>query len=253
MFGFDLFFVFVFGVCCGSFLNVIIYRFPKNISIVKGHSYCPKCKESIKYRDLLPLISYIILRGKCRNCNNKISLRYPLIELVTGFFSLFCVYKFGFTINAFVVFLFLCLLILIFFIDLDTMTIPDEFIMFLCAIAIIFLFVFSNVNLVSRIIGFFSISLPMLIINYIVKDSFGSGDIKLIAVCGFILGWQNILLAFFISLLTACSVSIYLLLSKKKTIKSHIPFGPHLCIGIFIALFYGSQIIKWYLSLFMIY
>lgn len=243
-------FVFVFGVCIGSFLNVVIYRLPNNISIAKGHSYCPICKTNIKYRDLVPLLSFIFLKGKCRNCKTKISLRYPVIELITGFFSLLCAYKFNFTLNALVVFLLLCALIAIFFIDLDTMTIPDELILFLCLIALIYPFISPNTNLLPNIIGFFSISLPMLMINFLVKESFGGGDIKLIAVCGFILGWQRCLLAFFISLVTACIICVYLLCSKKENLKSHIPFGPHLCIGIFIALFYGSEIIKMYLSCF---
>lgn len=244
------FFIFVFGICIGSFLNVIVYRLSNNISIAVKHSFCPKCRKKIKYRDLFPILSFFVLRGKCRNCQQKISFRYPFIELMAGFFSLFCVYKFFFTINAFAAFLFLCSLCTIFFIDLDTMIIPDELIVFLSAVSIIFTFSLPNINFISRCIGFFSVSLFMLVINFFIKDSFGGGDIKLIAVCGYILGWKNNLVAFFISLITASIISIWLLSLKKKNLKNHIPFGPHLCIGIAISFFYGSQIIRWYLSFF---
>ncbi len=243
-------FAFAFGICIGSFLNVVIYRLPNNISIAKGHSYCPKCKKNIKYRDLIPVLSFIFLKGKCRNCKAKISLRYPLVELIIGLCSLLCLYKFSFTLNYILAFSFLCALVAIFFIDLDTMTIPDELILFLCLIAIAYPFVFQNTDLISRLIGFFSISLPMLLINFFVNESFGGGDIKLIAVIGFILGWQCCCLAFFISLITACIVCVYLLATKKEKLKSHIPFGPHICVGTLIALFYGSQLIKIYLSCF---
>lgn len=244
-------FIILFGMCIGSFLNVVIYRLPNGISIADGHSFCPVCRQKIKYRDLVPVFSFLFLGGKCRNCKSKISWRYPFVELFCGLLALFCTFKFGFSLKSFLVFAFLCVLVCVFFIDIDTMTIPDELIIFLLPLCAIFSFYFRDISLYSRLIGLFCISSLLLAINtFIKKDSFGGGDIKLIGVCGYILGWQNTLLAFFISLISATIVSIYLLSRSKKGLKSYIPFGPHLCLGIVISFFCGSELISLYLSMF---
>lgn len=242
-----MFIWFLFGICVGSFLNVIIYRL--DTSIFFGKSICPKCKSKIKWYDLIPILSFFILGSRCRSCKAKISLRYPFVELLCGLLAMICVYKFSFTLNAFVVFLFLCCLVATFFVDIDKMIIPDSLILFLIFLAVIFTFIFDDVDFISRCIGFFSISSFMFALNFFVKESFGFGDIKLIAVCGYILGLQNILLAFFISLITASLFSVFLIITKRKSLKDYIPFGPHICFGVALSFFCGIDIINWYLFL----
>lgn len=242
-------FIFIFGICIGSFLNVVIYRTPKGISIAKGRSYCPKCNNQLKNYDLVPIFSYLVLKGKCRFCSNKISIRYPIVELFTGIIFIICFMCFGFNLEAVIASGVSCILITISLIDFDTMEIPNGLIIALIPFIIISLFVF-DINIISRLIGFFVISLPMYVLTLFIKDSFGGGDIKLIAVCGFLLGFKCTLLAMFIAILLGGTLGIYLMVSKKANKGSHIPFGPYICVGVFISFLYGNNIIDWYLKLF---
>lgn len=244
------FIVFVYGICIGSFLNVIIYRLPNDISIAKGRSYCPKCSEKIKNYDLIPIISYIILKGKCRNCKTSISIRYPIVELVTGIVAVITFIAKGFSLESVIIFAIASILIAIAMIDFDTMTIPDELVVAIIPLAIGIAFLQKDISILSRIIAFFEISIPMIILNYFVQDSFGGGDIKLISICGIILGWKCTLLAMFVAILIGGFYAVYLLLSGKSKKGAHIAFGPYICIGVYISMLYGNEIIKMYLNLF---
>ena len=170
-----------------------------------------------------------------------------LLRFLFGILSLICFYKFGLGINFFLVFIFLCLLVIIFLVDLYFMIILDEIIIFLWVLAIIFwLRNILEINFLSRLFGCLFISLLMLVINFFVKNSFGLGDIKLFSVSGFILGWKNNLLAFFIAIISASIFSCILIFSGKKKFKSYIAFGPFICLGIIIAFFWGCKIIDFY-------
>lgn len=239
--------VFVYGLCIGSFINVVIYRVPKGIPIAKGRSYCPKCNKKIKNYDLIPILSYILLKGKCRNCKETISMRYPLIELFTGIIAIITFIIKGFSLEAVIIFIVAAILIAIAIIDFDTMTIPDELIITIIPLALLIVYLQNGISINSRIIAFFEISIPMLMLNYFVQDSFGGGDIKLISVCGIILGWENTLLAMFIAILIGGFYAIYLLVSRKSKKGSYIAFGPYICIGVYIAMIYGNEIINIYL------
>lgn len=241
-------YIFVVGIVIGSFLNVVIYRVPKEISVAKGRSFCPHCQAPIKGYHNVPLFSYLWLRGKCADCGAPISLRYPLVELFTGLLAILIFALYGFSFQWLVVFLAGAILICITMIDFDTMTIPNGLVLALMAPALLSFFVFPELGLLSRVIGIFVISLPMLALALFIPDAFGGGDIKLMAVAGFMLGWGDTLLAAFIGILLGGAVAVYLLL--KKTTAKHMAFGPYLCIGIMTALLFGDIIIYWYLNLF---
>lgn len=242
--------VFLYGISIGSFLNVLVYRIPLGIPISKGRSYCPKCKVQIKNYDLIPILSYVILRGKCRSCRDKISIRYPLVELLTGIVSIITFYVYDFRIEFIVVFAIASILITISLIDIDSMIIPDRLIISIIPLAIVLSFFQKDISIIERIVGFFVISSPMVLLNNFIKDSFGGGDIKLIAVCGAMLGWEKIILATFIGIIISGTYAIYLLISKKSKMGTHIAFGPYLCFGIYISLLFGNAIIRSYLGFF---
>ena len=243
-------FIFLYAISIGSFLNVVIYRLPIGENIACGRSHCTSCNTDIKARDLIPIVSFLNLQGKCRNCKSKISSQYILIELLTGIIAISIAYKFGFKYYSVLVFLFALILIVIFMIDLQSMVIPDRLNILIGILAIAFAFSSQDISLVERIIGFFVISLPMYILTLFIEDGFGGGDIKFIAFSGLVLGYQNTILTMFVGSILASIVSIYLLSSKKIDKKSHIPFGPYLCTASFIVIMYGQEIISWYLSFF---
>lgn len=243
--------VFVFGLVIGSFLNVVIYRVPNKISISKGRSYCPKCEHKILNRDLIPVLSYIILGGKCRHCKGKISLRYPMVELVTGLMALGIVLIKGIFLEALILFAIGAILIAITLIDWDTMTIPNSLIIALIPLVVASAYLSGDWNIWGRIIGALIISVPMYISLYFVKDSFGGGDIKLFAVLGLLLGWEKILLTLFIASISAAIIGISMTKFKNENIKGkHIPFGPYICVAAMIAVLFGDSILSWYLGLY---
>ena len=241
--------IYIYGACVGSFLNVIIYRVPNEISIVKRRSHCPECNTQIKNYDLIPVVSYLILEGKCRNCRSKISSRYPLVEIFTGLIAVSIFMVKGFNITSIFIFIVSSILIAITMIDFDTMTIPNGLVIALIPIAICSTFIQSDIGILSRIIGFFAASLPMIFLNQLISDSFGGGDIKLIAVCGFMLGWANTVLAMFIAILIGGVYALYLILSGKSKRGAHMAFGPYICIGVYTTLLYGNEIVKFYIEI----
>lgn len=247
---FNTVFVLILGLLIGSFLNVCIYRIPEEISVAKGFSYCPNCKTRIQPYDLIPVISYLFLKGSCRHCKTHISIQYPLVELLTSLLFVLVFYQFGLTPLAGLTAVLVSVLVIITFIDLKHQIIPDELviIIFICGIISIFL---SDLSPWDHIIGFFAVSVLLLIIAFLSKGGMGGGDIKLMAAAGLFLGWKLILLALMIASVVGSIVSIFLLVLKKVDRKSMVPFGPFLSIGILIAALYGEYIIWWYLSVFV--
>ncbi|MBI4858645.1 MAG: prepilin peptidase [Acetobacterium woodii] len=241
-------YTFVIGIVVGSFLNVVIYRVPKELSFTKGRSFCPHCNAQIKGYHNVPVFSYLWLRGKCADCGERIAIRYPLVELFTGMMAIVIFAVYGLSFQWLVVFAAGTILICITMIDFDTMTIPNGLVIALMVPALLSFFFFPQVGILSRFIGIFVISLPMLILALFIPDAFGGGDIKLMAVAGFMLGLGNTLLATFVGLLLGGAVAVCLII--KKTKDKHMAFGPYLCIGIMTALLFGDIIIGWYFSLF---
>ena len=187
---------------------------------------------------MVPVFSYLFLRGRCRYCGAKISPRYPLVELLGGISAVFCMYCFGnvtdgvfhFSVQPVLIFLFLAVLTAVAFIDLDTMEIPNGLV------------------LAAAVCGIFSVSVPLLVMTLLIPGAFGGGDLKLMAACGLILGWQLSYLAAFLAIVTGGIYGIYLLAARKKDRKDHFAFGPFLCVGMAVSVFWGQAILKWYFS-----
>lgn len=244
--------VFIFGMVIGSFVNVLIYRLPQGESFIRGRSHCPACNRQLRAVDLLPVFSYIFLRGRCRYCGAKISPRYPLVELISGVAAVLSLGIYGVSWSAAAVFALIAGLIAIAFIDWDTMEIPNGLVIYLFIPAIALCFFLPDVSWPSHLIGFFAVSLPLLLLATLIKGSFGGGDIKMMAACGLALGWQLSLVALFIALLTGGAYGIYLLRGRKSSGKAHMPFGPYLALGVAVALLWGRGIWQWYLALFAV-
>lgn len=243
-------YVFVIGTIIGSFLNVVIWRVPQELSFIKGRSFCPNCHNTLKPYDMIPVLSWILLKGKCRFCGERISIRYPMIELCGGLIGIGCFHHFGFAWDSVLSFVIIMTLLVITMIDFDTMTIPNGLIIFLIFPIIIVSICHPEITLVERVIGFFVISVPMYLLTRLIPDCFGGGDIKLIAVCGILLGWKLTLLAMFLAIIVGGMYACYLVISKKAKKGAHMAFGPYICLGVTLAWFYGDQLINAYLSLF---
>lgn len=244
------FFAFLLGLCIGSFCNVLICRIPRGIPFANDTSKCTVCGQRIKAYDLIPILSYIVLGGKCRRCKAPFSLRYPLVELLGGLLGLAAFWFYGASLAAISGFLIFMVLMVISFIDAEHMIIPDGLVISLAILLVAHIFFTWDGQILSRITGFFILSVPMYTLTLFIKDAFGGGDIKLIAVCGFLLGFSHVLVAGFIAVMLGGVQGIY---SKyiKKSKDSHIAFGQYICIGVFVALLFGSEIVSRYLALFI--
>lgn len=254
--------IFVFGLIIGSFLNVCIYRIPRGESTVSPPSHCPNCGTRLKPLDLIPLFSYLFYRGKCRYCDQLISPRYFLVELLTGIISMALFSKYGLTVD-FAAFLFLTyILIAVFFIDLDHQIIPNELVIVgLIGGTMLFIYnlyqpfqIFADhrwwnplLGLVSGSGFLFAVTLIGLAF-YKTDEVMGMGDVKLFAPIGLFLGWRMTLLALFISVVVGGMSSLLLIFLGKATRKSMIPFGPFIVIGVFITVMWGWDIAHWYIS-----
>lgn len=243
--------IFMAGASVFSFLNVVIYRVPRNLSFVSGRSICPSCGKTLRGCDMIPVLNWIYLKGKCHYCKGAISPRYPLIELLGGITALACVWKYGYNLQGIIAFAFLSMLTVVAFVDQDTMEIPNGFVIGIFIIALISVFFFKEPGIIERLIGMVSISVPLLLITLVIAGAFGGGDMKLMAAAGFYLGWKMSLLAFFCAVFVGGGYGIYLLATRKKGKKDHFAFGPFLCIGMAIALLAGENLLNWYLGLFL--
>lgn len=235
--------IFLLGLVSGSFFNSVIYRLEKKESL-KGRSYCPFCKHSLSWQDLVPIVSFFILKGRCRYCKKRISWQYPAVELAVGLLFSFLFYVLW-PSSAFIYCLIIfSLLLLIFVFDLKHFLIPSEFLYPAIVIAL-----FYNFSLKAIITGCLS-ALFFLLIFLLSKGRWlGFGDVKLALFMGLFLGWPNILTALFSSFFTGAIIGIGLIFLKKKGWKSEVPFAPFLISGTFIAFFWGEKIIQWYFSL----
>jgi len=244
----------IFGALVGSFLNVCIFRLPKEESIIWPGSHCPHCKNAIKFYDNIPVVSYFLLRGRCRYCKGSISLQYPLVEGITALSSLFLVIKFGPSLSYLFYFAFVAALIVITVIDLYHQIIPDAISLpgigvGLLASLLIPQITFSN-SLIGVLLGGGSLFIVATFYQWLFKrEGMGGGDIKLLAMIGAFLGWKAVLLTILLSSLIGSVTGILMMVVKGKDFKYAIPFGPFLSLGAVISLFYGQNIINWYLYL----
>ena len=242
-------FVFLFGIAVGSFLNVCILRIPAHESIVTGPSHCTSCGKRLKWYELVPLFSFLALRGRCSGCKTRISAQYPLIEALNGFLWLLVFNAVGFTLYAAAACLLASALIVVSVIDARTREIPSGTTIFILALGIIATLLDLQ-SWLSHLIGFFAVSLPLFLVFAITGGrGIGGGDIKLMAGCGLFLGWKLVVLGFFFGCFAAALIHLSLMAQKKAD--RTLSFGPYLAVGIFTALIWGEPVIGWYLNMFI--
>ena len=243
------------GLCVGSFLNVVIYRLPNKMSLAKPGSHCPNCKYELRWYDNIPVLSYIILGGKCRSCKEHISFRYTAVEISCSLLWLFCVLLFWEqSVVLTCIYIAVCtLFICVFFIDLERKIIFDRFQIMLLILGVASIFFDKSCAWYSHIIGGvcgFAVFLLVSILfeKLVGREGLGGGDVKLAGVVGLLLGWEKLLLGLLIATIPAAI--ILLILSKGKDGEEReFPFAPFLVVGFGISMLVGNQIIAWYLSL----
>lgn len=248
---------FVLGLCIGSFLNVIIYRLPLEKSIVAPRSNCPNCSFLIPWYFNIPIFSYLILRGKCANCKTPISIRYPIVELLTGVGFFLVAYNHENIFYWPFGFFFISALISSSFIDLDHWIIPDKVTypgMLIGLVSSLFTpqFQFIIPSLIGSIMGLIFGGGILLLIAWLYhklsgNEGLGGGDIKLLAMIGAFLGVQGALITLIISSVIGSLLGIFLILLKRRDGKSAIPFGPFLSLGAVGAFFWGPILWHWYI------
>ncbi len=239
------FFFGVLGFIFGSFFAALSWRYPRNISITKGRSICPECKNKIAWYDNIPLLSFILLGGRCRNCKHTISWRYFLIELVTGVGFLFISINFGFDfLLLFYLLLIFSLLVLIFVVDLEHKIIPDSFVFFGITVSVITFLLIDSHAIFTRILAGFLGALILLVIHLITRGrGMGLGDVKFAVLAGIFIGLKMFLIWLLIAFLTGGIVGIILILFRRAGLKDEVPFGPFLIASILITFLWGEKIL----------
>ena len=242
--------IFIFGIIIGSFLNVCIYRIPKEESIAFPPSHCGSCGHNLSALDLVPIFSWLFLRGKCRYCGAKVSKQYPIIEAATGLLFVFLYLKFGFTIELLKYMVFTSILIVIGIIDFKTQDVYDSTIIALVVSGVLFtvieFFLNKEINFVSIVLG---IAIPSLIIAvFACFGAMGWGDVEIIGAVGLFLGFKFNMLNLFISIILGGIAAIILMIVKRRGGKDTMAFGPYIALSSYITLLFGSEILQWYLS-----
>ena len=252
---------FILGAVVGSFLNVCISRIPNDVSVVSPPSHCPKCKAPIFFYDNIPLISYLVLRGRCRSCSEHISPRYFIVELLMAALSLALFYRFGFGFVFFVSFVFVGALIVISFIDLDVRIVPDVIslpgILLGLGLSVAGYFVLGNQSGIvpsplSSAIGILAGGGFLLATAWIYEkitgvEGMGGGDIKLLAMIGAFLGWPSIPITLFFASLVGSAIGLTCMLLTGAGRRLALPFAPFLCSGALLFIFFGEDLIRFYL------
>lgn len=246
---FVLCFSVIFGLLFGSFLNVCIYRIPRDKSIVWPPSSCPGCGARIKWYDNIPVLSYLVLLGKCRNCKQPISLQYPVIEILTGLLTGLVVWHAGLSLWAFVLLAAVYALIVLSVIDLELMIIPDRFSLGLIVLGLAFAWTnphFAGMwwqkelaSLLGAAVGLFGVLAIALIGTWMFKkDAMGGGDVKLMGGVGALIGWEGVITTIVFASFFGLVYAVFLMIFKGKKGGDTIPFGPFLSLGALINLFY---------------
>jgi leader peptidase (prepilin peptidase)/N-methyltransferase len=249
--------IFVGGLAVGSFLNVVIYRLPRGKSLLRPGSACPSCRKPIRFYDNIPVLSFLLLKGRCRHCGEKISWRYPLVELLTATVFTLVVIVHGFSLQSLSYVLLTAMLIAITFIDLEHFIIPD-YITIPGAILGLFLAFFSeHMTILNAVIGLLVGGVSLFLIALLgdklfKRESMGGGDIKLSALLGAYLGWQQVIFVLVSASFFGAVIGVVGILLSKQVKKTRlIPFGPFLALGALVAIFFGQYLIDLYVNAFL--
>ena len=248
--------IFLGGIMLGSFYNVCIYRIPLSMSVIRPSSHCENCHHALAPLDLVPVFSWVLLGRKCRYCKAPISFRYPMVELLTGLLFLLLYLKFQLSPSFFLYLVFVSILIIIAFIDIDHRIIPDRFIIIGLVLGVIALLapmgsVFAWKDaLFGALVGGGSLLLMDIAGRiFFKKEGMGFGDVKLMAMAGILLGFQRTAVSLLIAVWIAAVAGIIVLRTRKDPEDHYIPFGPFLAAGCVFSIFFGKELIRWYISL----
>lgn len=252
-YGIEIILLYILGLIVGSFSNVCIYRIPRNESIIYPASHCPKCSTTILAKDNIPLLSYILLKGRCRNCGSRISIKYPVVEFLTGLIYVIIYLIYGFSIQFLIYLILLSVLTIITFIDLNEKIVPDVITLPGIVIGLILSFFVPYISFINSALGVViggGIILIIALAGFAIfkKEAMGGGDIKLAAMIGAFLGWRYIIISLFLGFFLGALTGIILILSKTKKREDAIPFGPFIVLGSIITLLWGGKIITWYIG-----
>lgn len=251
----------LFGLCFGSFANVIIYRLPRGESINKPPSHCPSCNHRLSAFDLMPVLSWLFLRGKCRYCKAKVSVRYPVVELLCAALFVFMALYAGPSPAVIPLCAFAFMLLCVTFIDFETQEIHDGLLVFGAVFGVAWVAVshFTPIGApvwYDALLGALAGAAPLFLIDRVSilllkKDGFGYGDVKLMAVAGLFLGWQMTLLSLFFAVVAGGVFGVFMLATKRLERGGYFAFGPFLSVGILAALWFGRPVLDFYMQLFM--
>lgn len=242
----------ILGLVMGSFFNVIIYRWPEGKSIVTPRSSCGACNHSLSGIDMIPVLSYLVFRGKCRYCHQAYSMRYMLVELLTGLIFLVSYIRFGLSVDFIYGIIFSSILIIISFIDIDHHIILDRFSLALITLSILYQVTIGHLSLFDMFLGFLIGGGFLFIIALI--GTMGGGDIKIMASMGLLLGPLYIGLALYFSFIIGALILLPIVIYQKRKFgkfQSVVPFGPFLCIGAWLSFYYGQTILDFYFKVFI--
>lgn len=244
------------GLCVGSFLNVVIYRVPNNMNLAKPASHCPKCGYVLRWYDNIPILSYLMLGGKCRSCKEHISIRYTLVEILNMLLWLLSVYLFWeeSIVYSVIAMIASTLLVCVFFIDLEHMLIFNRFSISIAVLGIVAMFFDDYTEIIDHILGGVIGGGIFVLLYYgaiwvLKKEGFGWGDVKLVAAAGLLLGWQKLLFAMLVASITGSIVLLAIRAIKKDEEGKEYPFAPFIVAGIMISMFVGAEVIQWYTNL----
>lgn len=244
----------LFGLVIGSFLNVVIHRLPRQVPFLAGRSVCPHCNAQLKWYHNIPVLSFVLLGGKCAFCRGRISYRYPAVEIINALFYVYFYWQFGFSLN-FGIFVFLAsVLLVIFFIDLDFQIIPDVITLPGILVGLAVSLLPGGIGIVSAVIGLLvggsSLYLIAMLGDWLFKkESMGGGDVKMAAMLGAFLGWQKIILIFISSAVIGLMVSLVIMIFSARVRETRVvPFGPFLATAAMLSIVYGDQLISLYLT-----
>lgn len=250
----DMILFFVIGLAIGSFLNVLIFRIDDLKSVIYTRSHCPSCKHVLAWYDLIPFLSFVLLRAKCRYCKTNISWQYPFVELGVGllFLSLYLIFGLGFSLIFYL--LIFSILTVIFVYDIRTQTVPEYFSWAALGLALLGGWYFGGYSLTSSLLGALIAGGFLGLLVLISREQWmGAGDIKIGITLGLLTGYPNALLGLFLAFIMGSVVGLLFILLTKKSLKSSLPFAPFLILSSMITLVFGRYIVDWYIATFFIF
>lgn len=244
-----LFIIFMFGIVIGSFLNVCIFRIPKGENIATTGSHCMSCGHRLRWYDLIPLLSWLMLRGRCRYCHSRISVQYPLVETINGFGYVLIFMLNGYSLDSLILCLFTSCILVLSVIDWQTYEIPFGINVMIFVLGLLRTAMEFD-NLIEHLVGCVCVSGFLLILNLATKGrAMGGGDVKLMAAAGLLLGAKQIVLGFFLGCIIGSVVHLILMKMQKKG--KVLAFGPYLSAGMFVSMLFGDMFVNWYFGMFI--